>query len=81
MQDPQISLMKNMKTKREFYMIVEQDEDGMFIGEIPQLKACYSQGKTLDELVTNIKEVIEMCLEEEDFSDTSEFIGIQKVTL
>ena len=70
-----------MTTKREFYMIVEQDEDGMFIGEIPQLKACYSQGRTLDELVTNIKEVIEMCLEEEDFSDTSEFIGIQKVTL
>lgn len=70
-----------MITKREFYMIVEQDEDGMFIGEIPQLKACYSQGKTIDELVGNIKEVIEMCLEEEDFNETSEFIGIQKVTL
>ncbi|MDJ0599735.1 MAG: type II toxin-antitoxin system HicB family antitoxin [Crocosphaera sp.] len=70
-----------MTSKREFYMIVEQDEDGMFIGEIPQLKACYSQGRTLDELVTNIKEVIEMCLEEEDFKETSKFIGIQKVTL
>ena len=73
--------MTNMITKREFYMIVEQDEDGMFIGEIPQLKACYSQGETIDELVANIKEVIEMCLEEEDFNKTSEFIGIQKVTL
>ncbi|MGK7954280.1 MAG: type II toxin-antitoxin system HicB family antitoxin [Crocosphaera sp.] len=70
-----------MSTKREFYMIVEQDEDGIFIGEIPQLKACYSQGRTLDELMTNIKEVIEMCLEEEDFNETSEFIGIQKVIL
>ena len=70
-----------MITKREFYMIVEQDEDGMFIGEIPQLKACYSQGETIDELVANIKEVIEMCLEEEDFNKTSEFIGIQNVTL
>ena len=43
--------------------------------------ACYSQGKTLDELVENIKEVIEMCLEEEEFDDTSEFIGVQKVTI
>ena len=70
-----------MATKGEFYMIVEQDEDGFFVGEIPQLKACYSQGKTLDELVENIKEVIEMCIEEEEFDDTSEFIGVQKVTL
>lgn len=76
-----MSLIANMATKREFYMIVEQDEDGFFIGEIPQLKACYSQGRNLDELVANIKEVIEMCLEEEDFNETSEFIGIQKVTL
>ncbi len=36
--------------KREFYMIVERDEDGFFVGEVPQLKACYSQGRTLDEL-------------------------------
>lgn len=70
-----------MATKGEFYMMVEQDEDGLFVGEIPQLRACYSQGKTLDELVENIKEVIEMCLEEEELDNTSEFIGVQKVTL
>ncbi|MEB3248198.1 MAG: type II toxin-antitoxin system HicB family antitoxin, partial [Merismopediaceae bacterium] len=34
--------------KRQFYVIIEQDEDGMYVGEVPQLKACYSQGKTLD---------------------------------
>ncbi|PPJ64247.1 hypothetical protein CUN59_05960 [Cuspidothrix issatschenkoi CHARLIE-1] len=52
-----------MKNK-EFYVVIERDEDGMYIGEVPQLKACYSQGETIDELMTNIKEVIEMCLEE-----------------
>jgi predicted RNase H-like HicB family nuclease len=31
---------------------------------VPQLKACYSQGDTVDELMRNIREVIEMCLEE-----------------
>jgi predicted RNase H-like HicB family nuclease len=40
----------------------------MYIGEVPQLKACYSQGETIDELMKNIREVIEMCLEElEDY--------------
>ncbi|PZD73372.1 hypothetical protein C1752_02374 [Acaryochloris thomasi RCC1774] len=70
-----------MAIKREFYMMVEQDEDGVFVGEIPQLKACYSQGKTLDELVENIKEVIEMCLEEEELDESSQFVGVQKVTI
>lgn len=46
--------------KREFYVVIERDEDGIFIGEAPHLSGCYSQGKTLDELMANIKEVIEM---------------------
>ena len=54
-----------MKNK-EFYVVIERDEDGMYIGEVPQLKACYSQGETIDELMKNIKEVIEMCLESFD---------------
>ncbi len=52
-------------TKREFYVIIEQDEDGYYVGEVPQVKACYSQGETIDELLANIKEVMELCLEEE----------------
>ena len=51
-------------TKREFYVIIERDEDGYYVGEVPQLKACYSQGETIDELLVNIKKVIELCLEE-----------------
>ena len=35
------------------------------MGEVPQLKCCYTQSKTHDERMTNIKEVIEMCLEDE----------------
>jgi predicted RNase H-like HicB family nuclease len=40
-------------------------EDGYYVGEVPQSKGCYSQGETIDELMANIKEVIELCLEEE----------------
>ena len=55
---------------KEFYVVIERDEDGVYIGEVPQLQACYSQGDTIDELMINMREVIEMCLEEleKDFS-------------
>ncbi|RAM50768.1 type II toxin-antitoxin system HicB family antitoxin [Mastigocladus laminosus UU774] len=67
--------------KREFYVLIERDEDGYYVGEVPQLKACYSQGETIDELMNNIKEVIELCLEEETDANLTEFVGIQKVVI
>ncbi len=68
--------------KREFYVYVEQDEDGFYVGEVPQLRACYAQGRTLDELMKNITEVIGLCLEaEDDLQSHTNFIGIQKVIL
>ncbi|MCY7285375.1 MAG: type II toxin-antitoxin system HicB family antitoxin [Cyanobacteria bacterium CAN_BIN43] len=69
-----------MKTQ-EFYVVIERDEDGVYIGEVPQLKACYSQGETIDELMKNIREVIEMCLEELGEESTTEFIGVQRVVV
>ena len=67
--------------KREFYVVIEQDEDGFYVGEVPQLRACYSQGRTLDELMKNIREVIALCLEEQGETEETfpEFIGVQKV--
>ena len=72
-----------MLTPREFYVVIERDEDGYYVGEVPQLKGCFSQGDTIDELLTNIKEVIELCLEEQEESNKnlSEFVGIQKVSI
>ena len=63
----------------EFYVMIERDEDGIYVGEVPQLPACYSQGTTLDELMINMREVIELCLEEETAEGLSEFVGVQKV--
>ena len=67
--------------RQEFYVIIERDEDGYYVGEVPQLRACYSQGRTLDELMANIREVIALCLEEEGEETLSEFVGLQKVVL
>ncbi len=65
---------------QDFYVIIEKDEDGFFVGEVPGLKGCYSQGKTIEELLKNMREVIEICLEEEHITQ-NEFIGVQKVSL
>jgi len=68
--------------KREFYVLIEQDEDGVFIGEVPQLRGCYTQGKSLDELLSNIREVIQLCLEEQpETEELPEFLGVQKVVI
>jgi predicted RNase H-like HicB family nuclease len=65
-----LSLRTNRYTidpsKREFYLIIERDENGYYVGEVPQLQACYSQGETIDELMANMKEVIQLCLETEN---------------
>jgi predicted RNase H-like HicB family nuclease len=45
-------------TKHSFVILIEKDEDGVFIGSVPLLKGCYSYGDTFDELMANLKEAI-----------------------
>lgn len=45
------------------HVIVEQDEAGYFVAEVPALPGCLSQGKTHDEAIANVKEAIEGWLE------------------
>ncbi len=53
---------------REFQVILEKDEDGWFIADVPALKGCHTQAKSIDSLIVRIKEAIELCLEvEKDF--------------
>lgn len=66
---------------REFFVVVEKDEDGFYVGEVPQLRACYSQGRTIDELLENMKEVIQLAWEEQGDDEPTEFVGVQKVLL
>ena len=55
-----------MDTKKiHLPVLMEKDEDGFFVVECPILQGCYTQGKTIDEALKNIHEVIELCLEEQ----------------
>ena len=82
------NIKENIRTmERKFHVLIEQDEDGGYVGKVPELKGCLSQGDTLDELMKNIKEAIELCLEveaEENVKVTEEqikFVGVQEITI
>lgn len=47
----------------KYRLIIEQDEDGIFIAECPSLPGCISQGKTRQEAIENIKDAIHGYLE------------------
>jgi predicted RNase H-like HicB family nuclease len=59
------SILTRIKN-RPFPVIVEKDEDGFYVVECPLFKGCYTQGKSLDEALKNIREVIELVLEEKE---------------
>jgi predicted RNase H-like HicB family nuclease len=44
-------------------VVITRDEDGYYLAEVPVLKSCFTQGKTREEALTNIIEVIHLCLE------------------
>ena len=68
--------------KQHFPILIEQDEDNFFIVSCPTFKGCHSYGNTIDEAISNIREVIELCLEETKASDvTNQFIGFRELEL
>jgi predicted RNase H-like HicB family nuclease len=68
---------------RKFTAYIERDtESGLYVGIVPQLPGAHTQAATLDELQVNLREVVELCLEEmgeESIRDLPEFVGIQQV--
>ncbi len=47
----------------KLHVIIEKDEAGYYVAEVPALPGCFSQGKTYEEAIANIKEAIEGWLE------------------
>ena len=63
---------------RHFPVMIEQDADGVFIVECPVFEGCRSYGHSLDEAVANIREAIEVCLDETEYAESETvFIGVR----
>ena len=67
---------------RNFTAVIERCADtGLYVGFVPGFAGAHSQGATLDELQKNLREVIEMLLEDGDPDLQSEFIGTQSIVI
>jgi len=67
--------------KRKFTVIIEKDEDGLYVASVPALPGCHTQARDLDELDERIKEAIVLCLEvnESESEYKTSFVGIHEV--
>jgi len=68
--------------KKHYPIVIEQDKDGVFIIECPAFEGCRSYGKTIDEALSNIREAIQVCIDEIDEDDMgmlSTFIGVRDI--
>jgi predicted RNase H-like HicB family nuclease len=65
----------------KFAVIVEKDEDGIYVASVPDLPGCHTQAKTLDQLTKRIKEAITAYLEVEVVKPKKgiELVGLQLV--
>ena len=63
---------------RQFTVVIEQDEDGYYVATVASLPSCYTQARTLQELAPRIREVIALCLAEQD-APRMKFVALEQV--
>ena len=67
---------------RKFTAVIEKDSDtGLYVGYVPGFPGAHTQAETLDELRENLREVIEMLLEDGEPAFETEFVGTQDVVV
>lgn len=76
--------MNGTRMPRRFNVIIEKDEDDFYVATVPALPGCHTQAKSLDELLTRIREAIELYLDVEkdiNLRESGHFIGVQVIEL
>ena len=64
--------------KKHYPVIIEQDNDGVFIVECPTFKGCRSYGYSFEDALENIREAIETCIDEDPtVAEKITFLGIR----
>ena len=70
-----------MKTPRKFTVVIERDEKDYFVATVPALRGCHTQAKNLDTLMKRVREVIQLCLEDNQAAPSLELVGIQQISV
>lgn len=69
--------------KNEYTVIIEQDEAGYYVAEVPELYGCHTQAKSLDDLMERVKEAIELCRDADKQAKRprKHLIGVQRIAV
>jgi predicted RNase H-like HicB family nuclease len=68
--------------KYQFPALIEQDEDGLYVGIVPDLKGCHTQARSLTELEARLKEAIKLCLSVEKRRHVqNRFVGVHQLQI
>ena len=70
--------MSSTLQKKTYTVIIEQDEDGIYVAKVPDILGCHTQGKTVAEATERIQEAILSCRDDEDITPLK-FVGIQQI--
>jgi predicted RNase H-like HicB family nuclease len=78
-----ISVMRKRRKPNRHHLpvVIEQDEDGVFIVAVPTLRGCRSYGRTIQEAMKNIAEAAALCLEDETPSARRTFVGVRDLEI
>ncbi len=75
------TVKKKTKYNRKLPLLIELGQDGWYVVECPLFNGCYTQGKTIDEAIMNIREVIELILEEKNAKKVLRGYNPQEISL
>ena len=71
--------MKKIRKNIHLPILLEIDADGFYIVSCPVFKGCHTYGKNIEEALDNIKEVIDICLEETEIESINQFVGFREI--
>jgi predicted RNase H-like HicB family nuclease len=66
-----VILVKMEGKSLNYTVLIEQDEDGIYIAKVPDIPGCYTQGKTVEQAMERVREAIQVCLEAEELEDVT----------
>lgn len=69
--------------RTEYTVVIEKDQDGYYVGSVPALPGCHTQGKSLDQLLERMQEAVALWLEVkgENAPSPVEWVGVQRISV
>ncbi len=65
----------------KIHVVIKRDEEDNYVATVTALRGYHTQAKNLDTLMKRVREVIQLCLEDNQAAPTLELVGIQQISL